>query len=116
MEDQSAVTVRFFKNRNLAYWRIFGEIDALRLKYLCSQMALFNYHHHIRYCVFDVSKATIQLNRLVLIEKMKNTISESVELSFPRFNIVFPEQDEQDKGSSTNLITHRVTQLYSAAY
>jgi len=114
MENQSAVAVRFYKNRKLAFWRVFGEIDALRLKQLCKQMTMFNYHHQIRFCVFDFSKANVQLSRSILTEKMKTTTLKSAETSLQQFHIVFPDQNNHGSCINSKMTIDPVKHHFSA--
>lgn len=91
MENQSAVKVRFFKTRKLAYWRVLGDINTLRIKHLCNQMAMFNIHHHIRYCVIDFSQAQTNINKNKLHSCIHSALLKSHKTPHQKFHVVFPK-------------------------
>lgn len=90
MEDQPAVKVRFFKSRKIAFWRIFGEMDKIRLRHLCNQMTLFNNHHNVMFCVVDFSEANSQMSQAMLTKSFE--ILSSKEKIPKQMHIVFPER------------------------
>ncbi len=91
MEDQSAVKVRFNKKNKLAFWQIFGEMNAIRLKHISNQIALFNSHHEVKHCVVDFSETTFKMSHALLTKSIRSNVMLTGK-SQQQVHIIMPKQ------------------------
>lgn len=95
MDEQTAVKVSFFKSRKIAFWRIFGEMNAIRIRHLCNQMTVFNDHHDVLHCVVDLSQVHAQINETQIRDSIQKMASQSPQKNRRNFHIVFAKQDDR---------------------